>query len=148
MNDSVTTPRHEYEKLLRTRKKLKRARKALRMAAEIVESLEDKLLIRDANAVMHSVALGLDESIPSEMVDRLLDGEPPVKVWREYRGLSQKELSDAAGIEKSALILIETDESTDSVSTLLKLANILNVQIDDLVTYTATDFIEKARQIS
>ena len=42
------------------------------------------------------------EAIPDAVVGRLLDGENPVRVWREYRGLSLRSLAERAGISASA----------------------------------------------
>ncbi len=39
---------------------------------------------------MHELDHGEDELIPSEVVEQLLAGEHPLKVWREYRGLTRK----------------------------------------------------------
>ena len=39
------------------------------------------------------------EKIPVEWVDRLLNGEHPIQVWREYRGLSQEQLAAACSVD-------------------------------------------------
>jgi transcriptional regulator with XRE-family HTH domain len=48
---------------------------------------------------------------------------------REERGLSQRDLSQRAGISTNAVSLIERDENSPSVSTLQSLAAALNVKI-------------------
>ena len=48
---------------------------------------------------------------------------------REERGLSQRELSQRAGISTNAVSLIERNENSPSVSTLQNLATALNVRI-------------------
>ena len=45
--------------------------------------------LRDYDRVKTAPEKGEEELIPSEIVDALLQGENPVKVWREHRGLSQ-----------------------------------------------------------
>ena len=40
------------------------------------------------------------ESFPIEVVDRLLSGVSPIKVYREYRGMSQKALAATIGISR------------------------------------------------
>ena len=77
------------------------------------EALLDAADIADANRVLAEIAAGRQEWVPSEIVDRLLDGENRVRVWREYRGLTAADLAAKAGISK--------------------LADVLKLDIDDLV---------------
>jgi DNA-binding XRE family transcriptional regulator len=65
---------------------------------------------------------------------RLLAGESPVKVWREKRGRSQRELAAAAGVSPAYLAEIETGRKPGSVLALARLARALEVQIEDLIT--------------
>ena len=65
---------------------------------------------------------------------RLLDGESPVKVWREKRGRSQRELATAAGVAAGYLADIETRRKPGSVLAVAKLAKALQVSIEDLLT--------------
>jgi DNA-binding XRE family transcriptional regulator len=64
---------------------------------------------------------------------RLLEGESPVKVWREKRGQSQRKLAAAAGVSAAYLGEIETGRKPGSAATLARLANALQVKIDDLI---------------
>jgi DNA-binding XRE family transcriptional regulator len=73
------------------------------------------------------------EFIPSEMVDRMLAGENPVRVWREHRGMTQQQLADLAGISKAYLSQIEGEVRGGSVAVLSRLAKALSVDLDDLV---------------
>jgi len=45
--------------------------------------------------------------IPAEIMRRELEGESPVKLWREHHGLTQQQLADAAEISKPFLSQIE-----------------------------------------
>ena len=65
---------------------------------------------------------------------RLLDGESPVKVWREKRGRSQRELAAAAGVAAGYLADIETRRKPGSVLAVTRLAKALQVSIEDLLT--------------
>jgi ribosome-binding protein aMBF1 (putative translation factor) len=47
------------------------------------------------------IAAGEEELIPSGIVDRILDGENKVRVRREYRGLSNRQLAEKVGISAS-----------------------------------------------
>lgn len=78
-------------------------------------------------------ALSGGERIPGVMVDRLTEGEAPVRVWREFRRLSLRGLADEAGISASLLSEIETGKKEGSIRTLASLARALEVDLDDLV---------------
>lgn len=91
--------------------------------AELVEDLE-------ATAAYHRT--GDQESVPAEMVDRLLAGENPVKLWREYRGLSQRALAEQAGLNFAYLSQIETGARKGTRAAIKKLAGALGLDLDDL----------------
>lgn len=76
---------------------------------------------------------GRDELVPGEVVDRLLAGENPVKVWREHRGLTQAGLADQADLSQSYVAMIERGERTGRIDALRKIAAALRVDLDDLV---------------
>lgn len=95
------------------------------------EMLED---IRAYDEAKQALAEGTEETIPAEVVFALLDGGNPVKVWREYRGLTQQQLADAAGISKPYLSQIENGKRTGSATVLRSLAKALAVDVDDLLS--------------
>lgn len=109
MNEMITIPRAEYDRL--------------REAAENLADLE---------ALEHAIATG-GESIPSEYVKRMINGENPVRVYRDLRGLTQSALATASGVNRVQIADIEAGRKTGSVATLGKLATALRVTIDDLV---------------
>jgi len=74
-----------------------------------------------------------EESFPIEVADRLLAGENSVKVYREYRGITQKRLAKQIGINVVYLSQIETGRRTGSTKTLIKLSDSLNVDLEDLI---------------
>jgi len=73
------------------------------------------------------------ESFPATVVGRLLAGEHPVRVYRDHRRLTQKQLAEAAGINPVYLSQIETGRRTGSAKTLSSIAGALDVEIDDLI---------------
>lgn len=73
------------------------------------------------------------ESFPIEVVDRLLSGVSPIKVYREYRGMSQKALAATTDISPVYLSQIETGRRVGSAKTLASIAQALEVSLDDLV---------------
>ena len=75
-----------------------------------------------------------EESVPSSFVERLLlSGENPVRVWREYRGLSASELARRASVSNARIAAIESGASTGSVHTLRRIADALDTTMDTLV---------------
>lgn len=72
------------------------------------------------------------ESFPIDVADRLIAGESPIRVYRSYRGMTQRELAAAAGIDPVYLSQIERGQRTGSTKTLGALAKLLNVALDDL----------------
>ena len=85
--------------------------------------------------VLDRIKAGVEELISSEVVVRLLNGEPPLAVWREYRQLSQSDLARQSGVNRIQIIDIEAGRKTGSVATLRKLATALGVDIEDLLVH-------------
>jgi mRNA interferase RelE/StbE len=74
-----------------------------------------------------------EEGFPVEIVKSLLAGESAVRVFREYRGMTQEALATRAGITKGMVSKIESGHKVGSVETIRAIANALDVDIDDLV---------------
>lgn len=96
---------------------------------EEAEMLQD---VRDYDAAKAALELGEEELVPGEVVFALLDGENPIKVWRNYRGLTQVELAREAGISVPYLSQIETNKRTGTTDVLKTIANALKVTLDDI----------------
>ena len=113
MTETVTIPKAEYDRLC---------------AAE--QEFAD---FQAALAVEARIAAGTEELVPALVADRLIDGEAPLRVWREYRGLSQSALARASGVNRVQIVEIEAGRGTGSVATLRRLADALAVAMDDIV---------------
>lgn len=100
-----------------------------RLVAE-AEMLQD---IRDYDEVKLALANGDEELIPSEVTYALLDGGNPIRVWREYRGLTQQQVAAEAGISKPYLSQLESGQRNGTAEVLAAVARALNVSLDDLV---------------
>ena len=100
----------------------------LRLVEE-AEMLNDVL---DYDMAIEAVKQG-EELVPSEVAYAILDGESPIRVWREYRGYTQQQLSEAAGISKPYLSQIETGKRTGTTEVLSGIAKALALTIDDIV---------------
>jgi len=102
----------------------------LRMA-EDAEMLRD---IRDYDESKKAIADG-EELVPSEMTYAILDGENPIKVWRAYRGLTQQQLAETAGISTPYLSQIESGRRKGTTAVLTAIARALGLSLDDIVGF-------------
>ncbi|GAB4407206.1 MAG: helix-turn-helix transcriptional regulator [Anaerolineales bacterium] len=100
---------------------------------QLVEKAEMLQDIQDYDGAKAALARGEDELIPSEVVYAILDGENAIKVWREYRGLSQQEAADKAGISVPYLSQLETNKRKGSMEVLMTLASVLGVSLENIV---------------
>jgi DNA-binding XRE family transcriptional regulator/PHD/YefM family antitoxin component YafN of YafNO toxin-antitoxin module len=99
----------------------------------LVEAAEDLADVRAYDEAMRRLASGEDELVPAETVNRILDGENALRVWREYRGLTVKQLAEKAGVSAPFVSQIETGQREGSVETMRKLADVLKISLDELV---------------
>ncbi|MBO1023301.1 helix-turn-helix transcriptional regulator [Ochrobactrum sp. SD129] len=99
----------------------------------MLEALRDKQDVLRAEIFRLKVERGDEELIPAEFVNRMIDGENKIKVWRDFRGMSAKALADAAGISAAYLSQIEKGVREGSLDAMKKIAEALKVTIDELV---------------
>lgn len=71
--------------------------------------------------------------MPAALVRRLVGGESPIRIYREHRELTQRGLAARAGFGGSFLSQIERGAKSPSVAVLRRLADALDVAMDDLV---------------
>jgi DNA-binding XRE family transcriptional regulator len=105
------------------------ARAEYEALVEMAEMLEDVAAYDEAK---RRIAEGEDIMVPSEFVDRLIDGESPVRVWRDFRGMSSKDLAKAVGISAAYLSEIENGKKEGSISVFRSIAKTLRIDLDDL----------------
>lgn len=82
-------------------------------------------------------AKGSEETVPAEVVDRLLAGESPLRVWREFRGMTGAQVATAVQITPAHISKIESGKGEPSVALLKRLARLLRVDMEALVGSTA-----------
>lgn len=112
MNETVVLSREEFDRLLTA-----------------AEDLADLQAYDRAKAALQS---GEDELIPLPFANRLLEGESAVRVYRDLRGLTQAALAEKAGVNRVTVAELETGRKQGSVATLRRLADALDVKLDDL----------------
>ncbi len=111
--DSVTLTRADFEAL-----------------AELVADAQDSA---DVDAVKARLSAGETEAFPFTVAERILDGDHPVTVFREHRGMTARTLAEAAGVAPSYLSEIENAHKPGSFDAMARIAATLKVPLDLLV---------------
>ena len=70
--------------------------------------------------------------LPPALAQRLKDGEHPIRIFREYRGLTQVQLAASAGIARPYLTEIETRKKQGSLPVLKTIAAALAVELHNI----------------
>lgn len=109
-------PREDYEVLVRK-------------AAEADEDAGTARLVARARK---EIAAGAP-LLPKEVVDRLANGENPVRVLREWQDITQMHLSFKTDISQSHISDIESGRRVGTPATLRAIATALKVPLDLLV---------------
>jgi DNA-binding XRE family transcriptional regulator len=99
---------------------------------KLIEQAEMLVDIRDYDATKAALERGDEELVPAEVVYAILDGKNPIKVWREYRGLTQQQTAEAAGISVPYLSQIESGKRKGATSILAAVAKVLKISLDDV----------------
>ena len=94
---------------------------------------EDAFDVARYDQIKAQLTAGEEEFIPEVFVNRILDGESPMRVWREFRGLTLQNLADQVHVSKSYLSEIENNHKDGSVRVMKQVAQALKVNLDDIV---------------
>jgi len=97
------------------------------------QALLDKAERHDDIIAFDSAVASDEESIPSSVVSRLVNGDNKIKVWREYRKITQAVLAEHIDLAQAYIGQLETGKRIGSVNVLKAIADVLSVEIDDLV---------------
>jgi ribosome-binding protein aMBF1 (putative translation factor) len=104
------------------------------LVAQTTSADEDRADLARIDEIVASTASGGSSAIALDATKRLLAGENPVRVWREARGLSQKDLAAKTGIGASMISMIESGERTGSPANLKRIATALEIELGELVS--------------
>jgi DNA-binding XRE family transcriptional regulator len=74
-----------------------------------------------------------EEYLPSEMVDRILTGDHPLRVWRDYRSMTLAQLAGMIGARQATLSEIENGKAQGKPALWRALADALRVSVDDIL---------------
>ena len=84
-------------------------------------------------AYINANAANLQETIPGEIVHRIfLHNENPIKVYRQYQQITQEDFANKIGSTLQHLQNIENNHTIPKKSELVKIAQILNVAVDEI----------------
>lgn len=98
----------------------------------LLDLAEDQVDIATAERAEQRRVAG-EEYVPFEMVNAIIDGESALRVWRKYRGLTQRQLADAAKVRKSTVSEIEGGKAQGKPAVWRALADVLKVTVDDIL---------------
>lgn len=106
-----------------------------------LEDAEDNARLREIEAAEQAQGKGTARAdyLPIELVDRLVAGEHPIRVWRQHRGLTRDALAASAGVAPSYVTEIETGKKPGSFDALAKLAAALKISLDDIAAWTTAN---------
>jgi DNA-binding XRE family transcriptional regulator len=99
------------------------------------EGLEDSF--DAALVILARVEQASHGTVPLAIVRRLSDGEVPVTVWREYRGLSPEQLAAIAHVQVELLAALEAGKEDVPLRIMYAIARALRLDLDDLVPWSA-----------
>lgn len=105
--DTVTIPRQEYE------------------------AMKERLARLEDIVAGHAAVTGA--TLPHDFAMRIIGGDHPARVWREYRGMHPLELAIAAGMSEDDLRDIEIGKKPGSVQAYKGMAVALGVPVDALL---------------
>ncbi len=101
--------------------------------ARMIEILEDARDISEAKEIANRIAQGEGEYYPSEVINAILDGKNKIRVFREYRGITQEAL--AKKINKSVAMIrkLENGSSDGSINTIKAISAALKIDVEMLI---------------
>ncbi len=95
----------------------------------------DAILERNSQLEYALAARPADDGvrIPHEVAIRIMRGEAPIRAYRNYRGVTLRELSDESGVAAGYISEIERGRKPGSASALSRIARALGTSIDTLL---------------
>jgi DNA-binding XRE family transcriptional regulator len=116
--DLVVIARSDYEALL---------------ARAGYDRSEDAMTARILDATDAKIARGEDVALPTAVWAAIESGEHPLRAVRKFRGLTQNDVADRAGLRQGFIADIEAGRKTGSAASLKAIAAALGVPLDVIV---------------
>ncbi len=99
-----------------------------------LERVEAELALLRAEQAARRIDSGEEEAIPAAVARRVfVEGLPPIRVFREWRGITQEELAQQISSSKSYISQLETGHRSPGLQTLRKLARALDIPVELLM---------------
>jgi len=95
-------------------------------------ALSDEELMDQALAEIAADPAGGGPWLSLDLVERLANGESPIRIYREHLGLTQAQLAERIGTNRVYLAQVEGGRRTGSLKLRRKLAEQFGVDLDDL----------------
>ena len=96
---------------------------------EDAEMLQD---LQDYDAAKLAILQG-EALIPAEVTFSILDGESPIKAWREYLQMSLAQLAQATGISQADLVSLEAKAQEGTEDMLMAIAKAFQLPMEELI---------------
>ncbi len=100
----------------------------------LIAADEDMKDAKTARRIIEQIASGEETVLTEAELDEFLKAKTPLSFWRKKRRMTQADLAKAAGIAQGFISEIESGQKPGTPATLKKIAQALNIKIDDLVS--------------
>jgi DNA-binding XRE family transcriptional regulator len=100
----------------------------------LIAADEDMKDAKTARRIIEQIASGEETVLSEAELDEFLKAKTPLSFWRKKRRLTQADLAKATGIAQGFISEIESGQKPGTPATLKKIAQALNVKIDDLIS--------------
>lgn len=94
----------------------------------LINTVQD---LQDIQEIKQHIEEG-GETFPIEVVLALSEGRNPIKVYREYRGISQTELASKVNVSKQYISQLEASERQGTTKVLKAIARVLSLDLEDI----------------
>lgn len=94
--------------------------------------VEDSEMLSDV-AAYEQAKKDNDECFPIKISEEILGGANPIKIFREYRNITQAELSEKVKVSRAYIAELETGKKHGSVKVLKEIAKALGLELEDIV---------------
>jgi DNA-binding XRE family transcriptional regulator len=95
----------------------------------LLDALEDY----EDGAALDALDKHPSKTYPSEVINALIAGQNPFKVWREYRNIHRKDLAEKVSISVPYLSQLESGKRSPSIQVLQAVSRVLDVDMELLL---------------
>jgi DNA-binding XRE family transcriptional regulator len=100
----------------------------------LIAADEDRKDAKTARRIIEQIASGEETVLSEAELDEFMKAKTPLSFWRKKRRMTQADLAKAADIAQGFISEIESGQKPGTPATLKKIAQALNIKIDDLIS--------------